>query len=277
MIHAAVFVLVGKLRPSELGLVAHRRRPGRLVLARMPVTAFAYRLAMLLPACSVGGALMLLGVVADSGGILAFGAVFAAVSLPDLAALLTIRGVAHDRFVRDDPRGVGARPLPPLGTAVVNPVLRRILPRLRAALDDRGAAHVRIVERAEWQPTPEERARILADGEPNLDEWIEFHPPHADWRRYELAGAEGEKWLQLARDDDGFDTPTVSRENRRWRMDTYYAGGGRVASTPWQGSETEFIAHVADYVANHFRSRVYRLRVHLSDDGGHTRYRERTE
>lgn len=106
-IHAAAFVLFGKVPPAAIRFGFSWRAAAPYAHCRIPVTARGYRLAVALPGFVLGMGPGLAGLLTGTGWLAIWGAFMTAAAGGDLAVLWAVRTVPKGALVLDHPSEPG--------------------------------------------------------------------------------------------------------------------------------------------------------------------------
>lgn len=107
ILHGAGWIWFGKVSPDAIRFGFHWKSLTPFAHCTVPVTAWAYRLALVLPALVLGVTPAIVGLVTAWAWAVMFGALFLAAASGDLLVLWVIRSVERDRLVKDHPTRAG--------------------------------------------------------------------------------------------------------------------------------------------------------------------------
>lgn len=112
-LHALGFLLFGRAPREALHFGIDRATFSPFAGCRAPVSARAYRTAVILPALALGALPAVIGIAAGNGFLTVWGAFMLHAAAGDLIVLWTIREVPGSAPVLDHPERVGCRVLDP--------------------------------------------------------------------------------------------------------------------------------------------------------------------
>jgi hypothetical protein len=111
LIHALGFIFVGKVPRKAVKIGIYWKALAPYAHCREPMTAFAYRISVMLPGLLLGVVPGILGVAVGFGWLVLWGAAMTVAAGGDLAVLLAVRSVPGEALVRDHPSQVGGQVL----------------------------------------------------------------------------------------------------------------------------------------------------------------------